>query len=127
MGKKEVDPSQKTVLASNRGRDLELSYARSSNEGRTSLKGLPDLKNIGQAAPLSVTEGYVALTSPQIIGLLVRDARVAMALSQQSFADLAGVGRRFLSELENGKSTLEFGKVLQVCKAAGIDLFAKRR
>jgi y4mF family transcriptional regulator len=50
-----------------------------------------------------------------------------MRLSQQQFADLAGVGRRFISELENGKPTLELGLVLQVCKAAGIDVVAKRR
>jgi len=47
-----------------------------------------------------------------------------MKLSQQDFADLAGVGRRFVSELESGKPTLEIERVLRVCKAAGIDLTA---
>ena len=61
------------------------------------------------------------------MGRLVRTARQSMRLSQQQFADLAGVGRRFVSELENGKATLEFGLVLQVCSAAGIDINAKRR
>jgi len=50
-----------------------------------------------------------------------------MRLSQQQFADLAGVGRRFVSELENGKTTLEFDRVLQACKAAGVDVIARRR
>jgi HTH-type transcriptional regulator/antitoxin HipB len=44
-----------------------------------------------------------------------------------AFADLVGVGRRFISELENGKATLELGKVLQVASATGIDLLARRR
>lgn len=48
-------------------------------------------------------------------------------MTQQAFADLCGVGRRFLSELENGKPTVEFGKVLQVLAAAGIDLTARER
>ena len=61
------------------------------------------------------------------LGRLVREARQGRKLSQQDFADLAGVGRRFLSELENGKPTLEFGKVLKAAAAAGIDLFAKKR
>jgi y4mF family transcriptional regulator len=61
------------------------------------------------------------------LGMLVREARKAMRLTQQEFADLAGVGRRFVSELEGGKASLEFGKVLGVCKAAGIDLLARRR
>ena len=56
------------------------------------------------------------------IGNRVRDARNAMGMTQQRFADLAGVGRRFLIELEHGKPGLEIGRVLAVCKAAGIRL-----
>ena len=56
------------------------------------------------------------------IGKRVRAARRSMGMTQQRFADLAGVGRRFLIELERGKSTLEIGRVLSVCKAAGIRL-----
>lgn len=67
------------------------------------------------------------ITTAVDIGRLVLAARQKQALSQQSFADLAGVGRRFISELENGKATLEFDKVLQVAAAIGIDLFAKER
>lgn len=58
---------------------------------------------------------------------MVRTARTGMNLNQQSFADLAGVGRRFVSELEAGKPTLEFDRVLKVCAAAGIDLSATAR
>jgi y4mF family transcriptional regulator len=59
------------------------------------------------------------------IGRLIKAARQQRQLSQQDFADLAGVGRRFISELENGKATLEFDKVLQVAASVGIDLFAR--
>jgi y4mF family transcriptional regulator len=69
----------------------------------------------------------VAVTSVHDLGQLVREAREQRKLSQQAFADLAGVGRRFISELENGKATLEFDKVLQVASATGIDLLARRR
>ncbi|THK36770.1 transcriptional regulator [Ensifer sp. MPMI2T] len=61
------------------------------------------------------------------LGHLVRKAREARKLSQQEFADLAGVGRRFISELENGKATLEFQKVLKVAHAAGISILAQPR
>lgn len=67
------------------------------------------------------------IVSPSALGMLVRRARETRHLSQQSFADLAGVGRRFLSELENGKPTLELGKVLKVARTAGIELFARQR
>ena len=69
----------------------------------------------------------VAVTSVHDLGQLIREAREQRKLSQQAFADLAGVGRRFISELENGKATLEFDKVLQVASATGIDLLARRR
>jgi len=62
--------------------------------------------------------------SAQDLGRYVREKRIAMKLTQQELADTAGTGRRFISELEAGKSTLEFGKVLQVCRSVGVDLFA---
>lgn len=79
--------------------------------------------------PSSIAEGNfgVPVISAIDLGRLVRSAREGMRVSQQRFADLAGVGRRFISELENGKTTLELGRVLQVCRAAGIDVLAKRR
>ncbi|MER8760326.1 helix-turn-helix transcriptional regulator [Mesorhizobium sp. M0312] len=67
----------------------------------------------------------VEVTSPEDLGLLIRRAREKRNLSQQRFADLAGVGRRFVSELENGKATLELGKVLKVTRAAGISIFVR--
>jgi hypothetical protein len=40
------------------------------------------------------------ITSAKDLGSQVKTTRRAMKLSQQKLADLAGVGRRFLSELE---------------------------
>lgn len=61
------------------------------------------------------------------IGLKIKLSRKAMGMTQSKFADLAGVGRRFISELERGKATLEIDRVLKVCIAAGIDIFAISR
>ncbi len=58
---------------------------------------------------------------------MIRAARKRMKFNQQSFADAAGVGRRFVSELESGKPTLEFDKVMRVCAIAGVELFAAER
>jgi y4mF family transcriptional regulator len=69
----------------------------------------------------------IGITTPADLGKIIYDARKKQGFTQQQFADLAGVGRRFLSELENGKQSLEFGKVLVVAAAAGIDLVAKKR
>lgn len=67
------------------------------------------------------------IDSPAALGARIRAARKVMRMNQQRFADLAGVGRRFLSEVEAGKPGAEFGKVLACCAAAGIDLFARTR
>lgn len=61
------------------------------------------------------------------LGALVKSARRRLSLPQQRFADLAGVGRRFVSELEAGKPTLETDRVLRCCLAAGIDILARPR
>ena len=52
----------------------------------------------------------------------VRERRVANGLTQAELALLAGVGRRFVSELESAKSTLQFGKVSAVLTVFGKDL-----
>ena len=63
----------------------------------------------------------------ETLGGLIRDARKAQGLTQQEFADVAGVGVRFLSELERGKETAEVGLVLKVLATAGYDLIAEHR
>jgi len=68
-----------------------------------------------------------SLKSIADLGQMVRDARKAMKMNQAEFAAHAGVGRRFVSELEGGKPSLEFDKVLACAAAAGVDLFAKKR
>lgn len=61
------------------------------------------------------------------LGAMIRKARKAMKLNQTEFAAHAGVGRRFVSELESGKGSLEFDKVIACALAAGIDITARSR
>lgn len=72
-------------------------------------------------------QSKVKIQSASDLGLEVRRVRKKMKMTQQKFADLAGVGRRFISELESGKPTLEFNRVMKVCQAAGIDISASSR
>lgn len=79
-------------------------------------------------APFNAGEvGQHPIAAPADLGILVRRARKAQGLTQQRFADLASLGRRFVSELEAGKPSLEFGKVMTACKALGIDILAMPR
>ena len=53
------------------------------------------------------------------IGGIVRAARKDAGLRQYELAGAAGVGLRFIVELEGGKATAQVGKVLQVLNALG--------
>lgn len=61
------------------------------------------------------------------IGALVRERRKRAAMTQAQAAALAGVGTRFLSELERGKETVELNRVLQVLHRLGFELMIKPR
>ena len=56
------------------------------------------------------------------IGEAVRHARKGMGLRQDELAAAAGVGLRFLVELERGKPTVQLGRTLAVLAAVGLDL-----
>ncbi len=60
--------------------------------------------------------------SPSDIGHLVRAARKAQGLRQDELAGAAGVGLRFIVELEKGKPTTQLGKVLKVLDILGFTL-----
>lgn len=57
--------------------------------------------------------------TPAEIGGVVRRARKAAGLRQYELAGAAGVGLRFLVELEAGKPTAQLGRTLQVLQALG--------
>ena len=64
-------------------------------------------------------EYYVTIEE---IGAVVRQARLAQGLRQDQLAAAAGVGLRFLVELERGKPTVRLAKVLAVLNALGCRL-----
>ena len=58
-------------------------------------------------------------------GRLIRRQRRRHGLRQTEVAALAGVGTRFISELENGKPTLEIGRALRVAAIVGLAVRAE--
>jgi y4mF family transcriptional regulator len=62
------------------------------------------------------------ITSTQQLALIVKKGRKQQKLTQEDLAGMAGLGRRFISDLENGKETIQFEKVLSVLKTIGIAL-----
>lgn len=57
--------------------------------------------------------------TPADIGKIVRATRKDAGLRQHELAGTAGVGLRFIVDLEAGKPTAQVGKVLQVLAALG--------
>jgi y4mF family transcriptional regulator len=53
-------------------------------------------------------------------GLAIRTARKAQGLRQDQLAGAAGVGVRFIVDLEAGKASAQLGKALQVAAVLGL-------
>ena len=59
------------------------------------------------------------------IGRLVREARQAAGVTQQSLADQAGTTRQWIIRLEQGQRTVTMGVVLDVLMVLGLELVAE--
>jgi y4mF family transcriptional regulator len=65
------------------------------------------------------------LSNAADLGRYVRDRRRAAGLNQTDLATRATVSRRWLSDLEAGKATVEVGLVFKVLSALGLVLDAR--
>jgi y4mF family transcriptional regulator len=61
-------------------------------------------------------------STPADIGTIVKTTRKAAGLRQDELAGAAGVGLRFIVDLEAGKATAQLGKALQVLAALGCSI-----
>lgn len=80
---------------------------------------------MGTGKPRQTTQAipYGKISSAAELGRAVRAKRRSLGATQAELAGLAGVGIRFVSELENGKPTLEIAKVLRVLTRLGLEVF----
>jgi HTH-type transcriptional regulator / antitoxin HipB len=67
------------------------------------------------------------IKTPDDLAKVVRERRKQQGATQAQFAALCGVGVRFISDLENGKPTVQIGKVLQVIHCLGLELIMRAR
>jgi len=61
----------------------------------------------------------ISISTAQTLGATLRAARKRMGLTQPELALAAGVGVRFIVELESGKPTVRLELVLRVIDALG--------
>ena len=62
------------------------------------------------------------MNSDQTVSALIKSKRKQLKLTQPQLADKAGVGLRFIREMEHGKTSLRMDKVNQVLKLMGMQL-----
>ena len=56
------------------------------------------------------------------LGLIIKNQRKSLGLTQTEVALSCGVGIRFISDLENGKPSCQIGKALLVMESIGLDI-----
>lgn len=69
----------------------------------------------------------VHIQTPADLGRIVRETRKFSDADQTTAAGVAGVGVRFLGDLERGKPTVRLGLVLQVLHRLGLEIWIAPR
>jgi HTH-type transcriptional regulator/antitoxin HipB len=64
----------------------------------------------------------VLISTPDELGAALKAARIARGLRLEDLALAAGVGRRFIGELERGKPTVRLAETLRVAAALGVSI-----
>jgi y4mF family transcriptional regulator len=62
------------------------------------------------------------ILSTEELGLAIRAVRKSAQVRQDDLAGAVGVSRRFTAEVERGKPTVQFGRVLRLLEELGITL-----
>ncbi|TXF97659.1 type II toxin-antitoxin system Y4mF family antitoxin [Massilia arenae] len=73
------------------------------------------------------TVDEISITSVGELGKLIRQTRKAQKLTQVDVSGLAGLGNRFIIDLEHGKETVQAQKVIDVLNLLGLDLVIRKR
>jgi len=56
------------------------------------------------------------------IGVIIRTVRKKAGLTQKGLADLAGVGKTTIFDIENGRSSVRFYNIVKVCRVLNITI-----
>ena len=67
------------------------------------------------------------ITDVKELGTLVRDRRKEKGLTQSDLAMYCNTGIRFISDLENGKPTMQISKVLTILSMLALNVYVEER
>ncbi|OGR27630.1 MAG: hypothetical protein A2277_13190 [Desulfobacterales bacterium RIFOXYA12_FULL_46_15] len=67
------------------------------------------------------------MNSPEELGQYILKERKNLGLTQKEISEFTDVGRKFILELEKGKTTAQIGKIFEVLKGLGLELHLMKR
>ncbi len=67
------------------------------------------------------------ITDSKTLGLAIKNRRKELKYTQSVLSEFTGLSVSFISDVENGKSTAEIGKVLKLANILGLDLLVEKR
>ncbi len=67
------------------------------------------------------------INNPKELGEYILRERKKLNLTQKEISDYTDVGRKFVLELERGKTTAQIGKIFEVLNGLGLELHLIKR
>ncbi|MBE5855859.1 MAG: helix-turn-helix transcriptional regulator [Lachnospiraceae bacterium] len=60
-------------------------------------------------------------------GEMIKKRRKSLGYTQKYLSEFTGYSASFISDLENGKTTIELGRALKIANLLGLDLLLEER
>lgn len=67
------------------------------------------------------------ITDVVSLGKAIREKRKKMSFTQAYLSEVTGLSVTFISDLENGKATIELGKTILLINMLGMDVLLEER
>ena len=67
------------------------------------------------------------ITDSKKIGKIIKNKRKELGYTQSYVSEFTGLSISFISDVENGKQTVELGKVLLLLNMLGLDMLIESR
>ncbi len=67
------------------------------------------------------------INDAKTFGELIKSRRKKLGYTQKYICEASGISASFISDLENGKATIELGKAIYLANLLGIDVELKER
>ena len=69
----------------------------------------------------------IRISNPEELGQYLLKERKQLKLTQKEISEFADVGRKFIIEIEKGKTTAQLGKVFELLNSLGLELHLVKR